>query len=775
MKKIIIALIVVLNVFVAVTGAHAFVVQKIEVQGLQRISQETVYSYLPIKRGQNLGSEKTGAIIKALYKTGFFEHITLNRQGNTLVINVVERATIGKLEINGNSFIPTDKLNTVMKSMDIAEGRVYNRAMIDRIKQSLLNQYYELGRYNARVDVTATPMPRNRVLVKIDISEGLVAKIRRINIIGNHAFSESKLQKQLTVSTPGIFTFITQKDRYTQEKLEQSIENLRNYYLDHGYLKFAVKSSQVGITPDRKSIYLTIVIEEGQPYTVSGIEYSGNLILPRAEIEKRMNIHVGDTFSRQKIIDGEKAVTEALGDKGYIFATMSIDPRLNENNRTVFLKFEAKPGKRTYVRHIYFVDNTKTNDEALRSRMLQMESAVVSSGKLETSKHQLSMLPYIKDVQMNVVPVQGEADQVDVNYKVTEDNAAQANFTIGYSQQYGPQFGAGLNQKNFLGTGKTLGFNLTRSKYEQFYGINYTNPYYTPDGISRSINVSATKTNPGQGNFSSSYVLNQYNASVLYDIPIGQEKGAFDRIQVGYGYEDAVVHLQTPISTQVLNFVNSNGRHFGQVDLVAGISRDSRDKSIFPTRGTLNTLGINYYAPGAVGSLNYFTTAYSGKFYYPITNNFIFTAKAQVGYGNSFKGVKNFPFFKNFYAGGIDSVRGYLGGTLGPRDSLHKPTGGNLLTTGSLAMIFPNYLSENFRTSVFFDGGNVYNTFDNRSMGGTASGNLRYSTGVEGDWLTMFGLIDVSLAKPLNRKSGRARGLNDDEEVFQFSLGANFG
>ncbi len=775
MKKIILLFILIGSLLSLPVWADSFVVNKIEIQGLQRISANTVYSYLPIRPGQTLTGAKTAAIIRTLYQTGFFESISLNRSGSTLIIDVVERPTIGKLKISGNSFIPTDKLTTVMKSMDIAEGHVYNRAMIDRIKQSLLNQYYELGRYNARVDVTTTPMARGRVMVNIDISEGLVAKIRHINIIGNHAFSESTLTKQLTVSTPGIFTFITQKDRYTPEKLEESLDNLRNYYLDHGYVRFQVKSSQVEITPDRKSIYLTITIDENVPYSVSGVDLTGNLILPRDKMYSLITVKPGQRFSRQKVVDSEKALSNALGDIGYASAIISIDPKIDDANKTVFITFNVKPGKRTYVRHIYFSNNSKTNDEVLRREIQQMESSVISTSKLEESKHRLSMLPYVKDVEMTVLPVQGEDDLVDVNYKVTEDNAATATFSVGYSQQYGIQFGVAFNQKNLLGTGKTLGFNATKNRYETYIGVNYTNPYYTPDGIQRSINLSLSKTNPGAANLSSSYTANQYDLNVIYDIPIGQEKDVFNRVQLGYGIEDTLLTLQNQVSTQVQNFVNAHGRQFVQGDLISGISRDSRDKAIFPTRGSLDTLGFNVYAP-LVGGLTYYTASIGSKWYFPLNDSFIFTARGQVGYGNSFNGntALNFPFFKNYYAGGFDTVRGFLGGSLGPKDSLQKPTGGNELATASIAMIFPNYISDNFRTSVFMDAGNVYNSFDNRPIGGTASGPLRYSMGIEGDWLTMLGLIDVSLAKPINRQHG-AGHIADDVEPFQFSLGANFG
>lgn len=770
MKKIILTL--ALCLFLKPVWADTFVVSTIQIRGLQRISPSAVNSYLPIKKGQTFGPAQSAEVIQALYKTGFFEHIALSRMGNTLIIDVEERATIGQLKISGNSVIPTDKLTSVMKGLGLAEGRVYNRALIEKIKLGLINQYYELGRYNARVDVTVKPMERGRMLVKIDISEGLVAKVRRINIIGNCAFSEGVLLKQLKLTTSGVITLITQTDRFSQEKLDQSLECLRNFYLDHGYLKFAVKSSQVSISPDRKSIYLTIVVEEGEPYRVSGVDATGQCILPREEVIRLLNIRPGEIFTRSAIMAGEKCVSTALGDKGYIFAVISMNPKVDDVHKKVFMVFDVNPGKRVYVRHVNFVDNNKTNDVVLRREVQQMESSVVSTSLLERSKHRLSLLPYLKDVQMSVERIPDQDDQVDVNYKVTEDNAAQASVSLGYSQQYGIQVSAGLNQKNFLGTGKTLGLNFTRNHYEQIYGITYTNPYYTPEGISRTLSATAIRIDPGNTNTSTSYTMNQYSLSALYSIPIGHERNAFTRLQLGYGYEDSLIHLSGNVSKQVQSFVNQHGRHFGQADVLAGISRDSRDKAIFPTRGMIHSLALSGFAP-VTGGLTYYTATYNGKGYLPLTNSFIATAKGQLGYGNSLNGgPQNFPFFKYFYAGGIDSVRGYLGNTLGPRDSRNKPTGGNALATGSVGIIFPNYISENLRTTAYVDGGNVYTTFNN---GGTVgSGPIRYSVGVEADWLTMFGLIDVSFAKALNPRRGHGP-LNDDLEPFQFSLGANFG
>lgn len=778
MKKPILIIIFFICSFVNIAwAADSFVIQTIEIRGLQRISADTVYNYLPIHKGERFSSSKSADVIGALYRTGFFEHISLERSGKTLIINVVERQTIGQLKISGNSFIPTDKLTTVMKGMDIAEGRVYNPAVLDRIRQSLLNQYYQLGRYNARVDINVEPMTRGRVLVTICISEGLVAKVRHINIIGNHCFSPYRLQKQLELTTPSLLTFFTQTDRYSQEKLEASLENLRNFYLDHGYLRFEVKSAQVAITPDRKSIYLTIVIEEGVPYTIKGYQLSGDLILPRETLTCLIHITPGCVFSRQAIIDAEKTISDALGDRGYAFATVSLNPVIDEKCKQVFLNFEVKPGKRTYVHHISFADNSKTNDVVLRREIEQMESSVVSTSKLELSKHKLSMLPFIKEVQMEVKPVPASDDQVDVTYKVKEDNAASANFSVGYSQLDHIILSAGVNQKNFLGTGKTLGLNLTHSRYQQFYGINFTDPYFTQDGVSRTVSFSLSRFTPRAADFGSGYSTDQIDLSDVYSIPLLQERCAFTRLQVGYGYQNTLLQLAPNVSNQIQDFVNRHGRRFQQVDFVAGISRDSRDKVIFPTRGMLHTLGVDIFLPLS-GNLKYYTLAYNAKMYLPIAYNFIGTARMSLGYGNAFNGVRNFPFFKNYFAGGIDTVRGYLGNTLGPKDSQFLNTGGNVLAVGGVGIILPPFISDNLRTTLFFDIGNVYNTFDNRIYNGYPSGPLRYSAGIEADWLSPFGLLDLSLAKPLRvqrAKSGQPGKLSDATEPFQFSLGANFG
>ncbi len=752
-------------------ASEAFVVKKIEVQGSAGVSDATVYNYLPIKVGDTVTSANTPEIIRSLYATGFFEHISLSRQGNTLIIHVVDRPIIGQLKISGNSVVPTDKLQEVLHSVGAVEGRTYNRSTLDKIKLSLLNQYYQVGRYNARVDIKVTPMERNRVRVEIIMSEGVVAKVKAINLIGVHAFKARDLNKQLTMTTPNLFTFFTQKDQYSQEKLDASMENVRNYYLDRGYVKFNVKSSQAAITPDRKSIFVTIVVEEGEKYTIEGVDIRGQLVIPREELMNRVLFKKGDTFSRRYIIATQKRLTDVLGEKGYAFAEVNVIPRVDEEKKQVFITFEVRPGKRVYVRHVTFTDNTKTNDEVLRREIEQMEASVVSTPQLNQSKMRLQRLPYIKEVEMKINPVPGTDDKADVNYKIKEDSAAQANFSVGYSQLDHLLFSAGLNQKNFLGTGNTLGFNVSTSRNQTYYGINFMNPYFTADGVSRNLSLSLTQFNPKYANSARGFTMDQVSLSDVYGIPIGQELGVFNRLQLGYGIENINLNVNhTAASIQVNQFVKEHGTHYQQFDIITGFSRDSRDRYIFPTRGMVHTIGANLYLPLNSTSLSYYIIDYSTKWYRPLSDRFIATARAELGYGNAFSGdATDFPFFKNFYAGGITSVRGFMGNRIGPRDNHGSSTGGNALVDASFGIIFPNYVTDNLRTTLFIDAGNVYDTFNNRSnYAGSGSGPVRYSVGVEADWLTPMGLIDISLAKPLNPQRG-------ESDPFQLSVGANFG
>lgn len=754
----------------------AFTVGSISVVGNQRIPTETVLNYAPIQVGDVLSPSKTGELISALYQTGFFEKITLDRIGNELIIRVVERPTIGRLKISGNVSIPTDRLTTVLKGVGIQQGRIYDSVTLAKIRQSLQDQYYLLGRYNARVDIKVSNMSRNRVLVAIDISEGLVAKVKQINIIGNHAFNQSTLLKQFDLKSSNFLTFFTRTDRFSQEKMDSSLSKLRDFYMNRGYMRFTIQSSEVAITPDHKAIFITVVIDEGSVYRIKNVRIVGQSIIPEKELMEKNLTHPGEIFSRSAVIDTEKAINNLFGNRSYIYAEVSLKPVFDDQKKEVSLMYIVKPGKKIYVRHITFTDNNKTNDNVLRRESLQLEGAPIAMNQLDNSKARMSRLPFIRDVQTNITPVSGTTNQVDVDYRVKEQSAAEASFSVSYGQLAHLGLGVGLNQRNFLGTGDTLGINLTRNRYEQVYGIDFTNPYYTDDGISRSISLSVTKFTPEAANLSQSYTDDQYALSVLYGIPVGQDSSISNRVQLGYGYEQTQLHLSNEVSNQVQNFVNKHGRQFRQLELTAGFSRDSRDHAIFPTQGALQTIGATFYAPLNGQSLKYYLLSWNGSVYHPLWGQFVGMARGNLGYGNSLSGSADFPFFRNFYAGGVGSVRGYEGNSLGPLDTYqhngvtdHNPTGGNALATASLGLIFPNFISDSVRTLIFVDAGNVYNTWDNKKYLGSGSGPLRYSSGVELDWLSPLGPIELSVAKALNARHG------DSLEFFQFSLGANFG
>lgn len=750
----------------------AFKIKSISIQGSQRISADTVRSYLPVKAGDVLTTDETGDVIETLYQTGFFENISLARRGKVLVVRVTERPTIGRLKISGNHAIPTERLTAVMKTLGIVEGRVYDSVVLARIHQGLLNQYYLLGRYNARVDLHVSNMSQNRIMVTIDISEGLIAKVRQINIIGNQAFDRSTVLRHFSLGEAGIVSFFTFSDRFSQDKFQAAMEKLRHFYMDRGYLRFAVKSSQVSVTPDRKSIYITLVLDEGKPYRIKDIHLIGETILPAKTLLKKMNIHAGDIFSRKAVIDAEKAITDALGAEGYIFATVTPRPVIDNHADTTTLNFDINPGRRVYVRYISFTNNARTNDRVLRRELSQMEAAPVSTELLEQSRVQLNRLPFIRDVETGLEPVAGVDDQVDVNYKIKEDGAAQANMNVSYGQVGGLGFGVGLNQKNFLGMGDTLGINLSRNRYQQTYSVDFSDPYYTPEGVSRSIGLSVVKFDPHGANLTNGYSDDQYSLYALYGIPAGQEKGVTNRIQLGYGYEESAIRLSSEtnsVSQQILSFVNRYGRRFRQLNFTGGYSRDSRDRSIFPTSGSFQTVGANVYLPVDGQSLKYFLMSYRGKWFFPLTHDFIATARGEIGYGSSFdQGANGYPFFKNFYAGGIGSVPGFEGNTLGPGDSTGHPSGGNELITGGIGLIVPNPMKDKLRTEFFLDGGNVYNTWNNRKYGGTPSGPPRFSIGLGVEWLSPIGGINLSFAKGLNVQPG------DTTDFFQFQLGANF-
>ena len=737
----------------------SFVVKKIQVEGLQGIPASTVYGYLPVTVGDSVNDQNSSEIIQALYKTGFFDNVALGRDGNTLIIKVVQRPIISRIQITGNKLIPTDKLKESLNTIGFKEGHVFSSSMLENIKSSLKHEYFILGKYNARVDVTVTKEARNRVLVGVTISEGTVATIHQIKIVGNYAFSERMLLRQLKLSTPGLFSWMNHNDQYSREKLEADIETLRSYYMDRGYLRFDVISSQVSITPDHKQVYIALHINEGSQYKISDYTVLGKSILPTEAVSKLIQLQKGQVFSRQAVVAANKRITDALSAQGYANANVKITPKIDDKTKTVFLTFQVVPGPRIYVRYVTFSGHYKTNDTTLRRVLMQFEGSILSPNSVDESKRQLLLLPYIKDVQVSTTPVAGEANQVDVNYNVTEQSAAQLRAGISYSQLEKIMLTFSIDHKNVFGTGNSLSLSAAVSNPSASLSLNYYDPHYTQSGIGRGISAYVSHFNADKADVTG-YTTDTYGTAVTYNFPITVN----DSFQLGGGYENNLLNTGNSPPNELKNFTNKYGRHFYQFQLNGGWLSDLLDRAASPTAVLSQSASVSTTVPMSDESLEYYKVGYAALYYHPIHADFIGELRGNVDYGNGYGKYRGeLPFFKNYYAGGMNSnhvVRGYDDNSLGPLDSQGNPLGGKFAISGSAGLIVPNPLSQNLRTTVFLDGGNAYD--------GVKLNNLRYAAGLELDWLSPIGLLNFSLAHALNNKKG------DDTQLFGFTFGTTF-
>lgn len=736
--------------------ASAFVIRKIRVQGLQRIPVSTVLTYVPIKEGQDLDPALTAEIIQALYKTGFFSDVNVGRQGDDLVIQVVERAVIGAIRITGNKELKTVDLLSGLKKAGVAEGLPYDTGVVEAMKKSLEQQYNSQGRYAAQVNTTITNEGQNRVSVKIEIVEGKVSKIKAIRISGNKAFSERKLLRQLSSSKTKPWSFFTSNDQYIKEKFDSDIDALKSFYMDRGYLKMKVVSAKTEMTPDKKKVYVNVVIEEGPIYTIRGMQITGETFGQKAKLEKITQIKPGQIFSRKLVVAIREVLDKYLSAQGYALAQVDLVPDVDENNHTVFIRFNINPGKRVYVRRIGFVGNVKTADEVLRRELRQMEGSMYSSVNVDESKRRLSNLGYLQNVQVRAVPCPNEPNIVDLEYCVTETSSATANFQVGYSDAYGLLYGANLNQTNFLGSGRLVSAAFQANDASTNISLTYYNPYYTMSGIGRGFTVYTQYANPGKVGITP-FRMDTYGIAMNYDIPIS----CYSRLSFAVGYDNIRLFTNDRASLQIQDFVNEHGHQFDQFKTTLGWSRSTYDRAIFPTCGWKQFFGVEVGIPSTKNSLDYYKISYTSAYFHPIVGNFVFHTRAQLGYGNGYANTGQLPFFKNYYAGGIDSVRGYDDNTLGPRDSNFNSVGGNILTNASVSIIFPNPFPDQLRTSLFVDGGNVFhNDID--------LGDIRTAAGLQFEWISPMGPIHFSFSKALNP------GKFDETKVFQFSLGASF-
>lgn len=738
------------------TFAFSFIIRKIRVQGLQRIPASTALSYLPYKEGDDIDSTKTAEIIQALYKTGFFNDVNLGRQGDDLIIQVVERPVIGAIRISGNKEIKTPDLVMGLKKAGIGEGLPYDNSVLEGMKKALESQYNSQGRYSAAVNVNITNESQNRVSVKIDIVEGKVSKIKEIHIVGSKAFTERQLLRHFQSSKSRPWSFFTSNDQYTKEKLEGDIEGLRAFYMDRGYLKFKVISAEPKMSADKKKVTINIVVEEGPIFKVKGVQVSGECFGQKAIIEKFITVKPGKNFSRKTVIASRETIDHFLSNQGYALAKVDLIPDINDKDNTVFIHYNIDPGKRVYVRRINFVGNNKTTDEVLRRELRQMEGAMYSTANVEESKRRLSNLGYLQNVQVRAVRQPENPDVIDLEYAVTETSSATANFQVGYSDAYGLLYGANLNQSNFLGTGRRVTANFQSNNASTNISLGYYNPYYTLSGIGRGFTVYTQYADPGKVGITP-FRMDTYGVALNYDIPITE----YSRVNFAFGYDNIQLFINSGASYQVKQFVAEHGDHFDQIKGTLGWSRSTYDNAIFPICGWKQFLGLEIGLPFARNSLDYYKLSYTTAYYHPIVSSFIFHAKGQLGYGNGYGNTGQLPFFKNYYAGGIDSVRGYDDNTLGPRDSNFDPIGGNILTTGTLALIFPNPFPDQLRTSIFVDAGNVFHN-------DIELGEIRTAAGLQFEWISPMGPIHFSFSKALNP------GKYDETKVFQFSLGASF-
>jgi outer membrane protein insertion porin family len=742
-------------------AAEEFIIEDIRVEGLQRITPGTVFNYLPMKVGDTFDDTRSAEAVRALFKTGFFEDVRLERDGGVLVFIIEERPAIGSITLNGNKDIRSEDLIDGLRQIGFAEGRIFNQAQLDKLEQELRRQYFSLGKYAVDIKSTVTPLENNRVAVTIDISEGITAKIRQINIIGNESFKEKELLKQFKLTTPTLFSFFTKADQYSKEKLSADLESLKSFYLDHGYINFIAESTQVSITPDKKDIYITVNINENEQYFISGVKLAGDLILPEEKFFYDIRIRQGELFSRKKLTGTTEAITGRLGDLGYAFANVNAIPNVNTKDKTVDVTFFVDPGKRAYVRRISFSGNAKTRDEVLRREMRQPEGAWISTKKVERGKVRLQKLGYFQEVNVETPAVPGTADQIDVKYTVVENPSGRFLAGVGFSQSAGIIFQTSVVQDNFLGSGKRVSFDFNNSDINRRFGLGYTNPYWTVDGISRGFNAYYRETDGNSANLNS-FDSRVFGGGVTFGIPLTE----YNSMSSIVTYENTTINCNTATSISCANFISAQGNEFDNLKLINRFLYDSRNKAIFADKGTLHGIEVEFAVPTFGNSLNFYKIQYRTQWLTDFfLDDYIFALRGNAGYGDGFLGTSELPFFENFYAGGPRSVRGYEDNTLGPRDGTSgRPIGGNVELGGGAEIILPvPFLKDikSMRVSGFLDAGNVYdNTVD--------LAELRYSAGLSGIWVSPFGIVNVSIAQPFND------GPDDRIQQFQFSFGSSF-
>jgi outer membrane protein insertion porin family len=770
--------------------AESFTISDIRVNGLQRVSAGSVFGALPLNVGDAVDDRRLSDATRSLFRTGFFQDIQLGREGNVLVVNLVERPSISSISIEGNKAISEDDLKKGLQQSGLAEGEIFQQATLEGVRNELLRQYVAQGRYSANIETEVIPQPRNRVQLKIKINEGEVATISQVNIVGNHVFPEQDLIDLFELKKSHLLSFFKNDDKYSREKLSGDLERLRSYYLDRGYINMDITSTQVSITPDKKHVYITVNVNEGEKYTVRDVKLSGDLKVPEEEIRKLMLVQSGQVFSRKVMTETSDLITRRLGNEGYTFANVNGVPEPHDDDHSVSLTFVIDPGKRAYVNRINFRGNTKTEDEVLRREMRQMEGGWASTYLIDQSKTRLERLGYFKEVNVETPQVPGTDDQVDVNYSVEEQPSGSITASVGFAQSAGLILGGSISQSNFLGTGNRVSVGLTRSEYQTRYNFSFTDPYWTDDGVSLGYNAFYRSTDYDDLDVDiSSYSINSLGFGVNFGYPISETS----RLNFGLGVQQDELDPNNYTVDEVYKFIEQEGDSFTNFKASIGWSESTLNKGVMATRGHSQSLSLETTIPGS--DLSYYKVDYRGQLFAGLTQNTALRFHTELGYGDGYGSTNGLPFYENYYAGGFNSVRGFEDSSLGPRstpasgttykpqgqetdtDQDPEPFGGNVLITGGVEYLFPLPFVKDqrqLRTVLFWDVGSVFDSKcqlvdkESASCNKVSFSNMASSVGVGVTWVTALGPLSFSLGMPVKKPD------NADTQVFQFSLGQTF-
>ena len=800
-----------------------FYVSDIRAEGLQRVSAKAVFNALPINIGDLVDEAALRRAMRQLFRTGNFSDLSLEREGDVLIVKVVERPSISKIELEGNKTIDEEALLEGLKQSGLAEGEVFRRANLERINLELERQYISQGRYGAKVETEVEDEPRNRVALKIHITEGDVAGIRHINIVGNKVYDDKELRSIFELKTPGFWSFFKKDDKYAREKLGGDLETLKSYYMDRGYINFTIESTQVSVSPDKQHVYITINVSEGERFKVNSVDLAGDLPLEEERLLKLILIREGGYFSNRLVSLSSDLLSKRLGNEGFIFSKVNGFPSINQEERTVDITFFIDPGLRSYVRRINFVGNTSTADLVLRREMRQLEGGWASGQKIERSKVRLNQLGFFKEVNVETPRVPGSADLIDVNYVVEEGTFGELGASLGYSGgQGGLVFSLNLSQSNFMGSGNRVSVSLNHSDFQDNYNFSFDNPYYTVDGVSRGYNLFFKETNYEEGNGPNT-VTNSKGGNITFGYPINEHERL--KFAVGYSLTEIIQGSNNVLVAEIADFL-SDENEFGIFNLSTTWVWSTLNRGLFPTDGASQQVNFQLSFPGA-SDLEFYKLSYTGQVFFPISDIWTLRFRTELGFGDGYGDTNELPFFQNFRSGGFGSVRGYRQNTLGPEsaelvlnsdsgsidaetdlaipncDLLNiaafeadpdgdgteseyclidrDPFGGNALVEGSIELVFPTPFvkdKRSVRTAFFVDAGNVFDTDRNSFNVATGKfdgdsndfdfGELRYSVGVGLTWMTAIAPLSFVIAQPFGNESG------DSTKKYQFELGRVF-